>query len=177
MVKHNAILSFRGKKVLMNVKKNSKPTRSFFSNKMKKQDNLERVFHAKVLNEHKADAVSALRSISNSDQWIFRHNVKYELTHCLDYFYDEEESARNDNLLLENSQVLANIGYSEAPGIVFVDLFVSQELKKIDVFLSLNSNHDWKFSQINPSSSQLKRNGVVKSNSYFERNSMTRLLK
>ena len=53
------------------------------------------------------------------------------MTHCFDYFCDDDELAYNTNLLIKHSQVLANIGYVEATGIVFVDRYISQKLKKI----------------------------------------------
>ena len=84
-----------------------------------------KALYIKVFNKHKAEIVSALKKIFESDYWLTRYNIKCKLTHCLDYFYDDNELAHNTNLLLKYSQVLANIGYIEAAGIVFIDRHVS----------------------------------------------------
>ena len=75
--------------------------------------------------------MSALKKIFDSDFWLIRYNIKYKLTHCLNYFYNKDELTRNSNLLLKHSQVLANIGYVKVPGIVFIDQYISKRLKNI----------------------------------------------
>ena len=64
-----------------------------------------------------------------------RYNIKYKLTHSLEYFHNKDDLVRNSNLLLKHLQVLANIGYVEALEIAFVDCFVSNKLKKTPCLL------------------------------------------
>ena len=95
------------------------------------------IFPTININDHKATVVSVLKKIFESDQYLTRYNIQCKLIYCLNFFYNDDKLVRNNNLLLYNSQVLANISYIEAPGITFVDRFVSNKLKKTPRLLIL----------------------------------------
>ena len=93
--------AFWGKKVFNRYQKDTKPIKSAI--RKKKQEDLEKALHLEVLNDHKADIVSVLKKIFNSNQWLVRYNIKCKLTHYLDYFYGKKNLVRNANLLLKYS--------------------------------------------------------------------------
>ena len=128
LIKVEPIFAFRSKKVFNGNSASPAPKRSIIKKK-NDTEGFHKAFHVETLNDQKAAIVSALRKIFASKFWVARYNIECKLTRCLDYFYDNDELTRNSNLLLRHSQVLANIGYVEAPGIVFVDGQVSKKLK------------------------------------------------
>ena len=118
--KDEPIIAFRSIKVFNSNKKTTTGLKHLILKKKKEKEDFLKAFYIELLNEQKAILISAFKKISVSDIQLIRYDIKCKLIYYLDYFYDNDKLTRNNNFLLKHSQVLANIRYVEAPGIVFV---------------------------------------------------------